>query len=223
MGIIGLLYAVSFIFNHERELSFKEAMFLYCGGMIRGAIAFGLVLRLDQSLPNRQVIITTSLWLVILTTLLFGSMMPILGKVLLGPSKEELALGHDHEDGHHNNDEKELKDLSGSHEVDDEPSHHELLIHPNFDEAEVSVVSPNKKKSNPWVKYFKEIDDTLIRPILIYKYSKERKEKVYEFHDMMMKKGQQIEQVYTKKRDSVTEEEKDGDDIVDVMRHSDKR
>mmetsp|Transcript_14185 Transcript_14185/g.15855 ORF Transcript_14185/g.15855 Transcript_14185/m.15855 type:complete len:170 (-) Transcript_14185:136-645(-) len=61
LGIVGLLYLVSFLFNHERELSFKELMFLYCGGMIRGAIAFGLVLRLDHSLPNREVIITTSL------------------------------------------------------------------------------------------------------------------------------------------------------------------
>lgn len=61
VGIVGLLYAVSFIFNHEKELSFKEVLFLYCGGMIRGAIAFGLVLRLDDSLPNREVIITTSL------------------------------------------------------------------------------------------------------------------------------------------------------------------
>lgn len=61
IGIVGLLYLVSCLFNHKRELSFKEVMFLYCGGMIRGAIAFGLVLRLDHSLPNRQVIITTSL------------------------------------------------------------------------------------------------------------------------------------------------------------------
>lgn len=29
IGIVGLLYAVSFILNHERELSFKEVMFLY--------------------------------------------------------------------------------------------------------------------------------------------------------------------------------------------------
>lgn len=29
LGIIGLLYVVSFILNHERELSFKEALFLY--------------------------------------------------------------------------------------------------------------------------------------------------------------------------------------------------
>lgn len=60
-GIVGLLYVISWVFNHQRELTFKEAMFLYCGGMIRGAIAFGLVLRLDKSLPNREVIITTSL------------------------------------------------------------------------------------------------------------------------------------------------------------------
>lgn len=61
LGIVGLLYIMSFVLNHKRELSFKETMFLYCGGMIRGAIAFGLVLRLDHSLPNREVIITTSL------------------------------------------------------------------------------------------------------------------------------------------------------------------
>lgn len=50
--------------------------------MIRGAIAFGLVLRMDSSLPNRQVIVTTSLTLVVLTTILFGSSMPLVTKLL---------------------------------------------------------------------------------------------------------------------------------------------
>jgi NhaP-type Na+/H+ or K+/H+ antiporter len=148
LGIIGLLYVVSFILNHERELTFKESLFLYCGGMIRGAIAFGLVLRLDQSLPNRQVIITTSLCLVIVTTLLFGTLMPLLSKFLLGGDDDE-AHGHGHGHGHAKKEEKdgeELEDLSGS-AGKSEPSVHELLIHPNFENEESMVANKPKKKS----------------------------------------------------------------------------
>lgn len=146
LGTVGLLYTVSFILNHERELSFNEAIFLYCGGMIRGAIAFGLVLRLDHSLPNRQVIITTSLVLVIATTLLFGTLMPILTKVLLGGGKDE---GHGH--GHHKvkGEDKEGQELDnvsgGSNAIDDPVSFHEQLVHPNLEE---SVVDPNAKKKS---------------------------------------------------------------------------
>lgn len=52
LGIVCLLYLVSWLFNHERELTFREALFVYVAGMIRGAIAFGLVLRMDEELPN---------------------------------------------------------------------------------------------------------------------------------------------------------------------------
>ena len=50
--------------------------------MIRGAIAFGLVLRIDGHYTNREVIITTSLALVVFTTVVFGSTVGILGKCL---------------------------------------------------------------------------------------------------------------------------------------------
>jgi hypothetical protein len=41
--------------------------------MIRGAVAFGLVLRIEESVENRDVIITTSLSLVCFTTIVLGS------------------------------------------------------------------------------------------------------------------------------------------------------
>lgn len=148
LGIIGLLYGVSILFGHKRELSFKEAMFLYCGGMIRGAIAFGLVLRLDKSLPNREVIITTSLCLVIVTTLLFGTLMPILSKYLLGGDNED-AHAHGHGHAVKNDNDKEMKNLDGSHEVDDPPSFHDMLIHPNFEDNEQSMALNQPKKVNP--------------------------------------------------------------------------
>jgi hypothetical protein len=46
--------------------------------MIRGAIAFGLVLRIDKEYVNRGVIVTTSLMLVIFTTVVFGSTVGLL-------------------------------------------------------------------------------------------------------------------------------------------------
>lgn len=50
--------------------------------MIRGAIAFGLVLRIDKSYLNREVIVTTSLSLVIFTTVVFGSTVGVIQKCL---------------------------------------------------------------------------------------------------------------------------------------------
>ena len=51
--------------------------------MIRGAIAFGLVLRIDGTkFSNRGVIVTTSLKLVIFTTVVFGSFLGMLQKCL---------------------------------------------------------------------------------------------------------------------------------------------
>lgn len=45
--------------------------------MIRGAIAFGLVLRIDESVAYRGVIVTTTLTLVVITTIFYGSLMPL--------------------------------------------------------------------------------------------------------------------------------------------------
>ena len=45
--------------------------------MIRGAIAFGLVVKLNDNVTQKNVIVTTTLTLVALTTILFGTMMPL--------------------------------------------------------------------------------------------------------------------------------------------------
>jgi len=52
-------------------------------GLIRGAIAFGLVLRLDNTLPNRGVIVTTTLSIVLFTTIVFGSVVGIISKCVV--------------------------------------------------------------------------------------------------------------------------------------------
>ena len=50
--------------------------------MIRGAIAFGLVLRIDgREFKNRDVIVTTSLSLVVFTTVVCGSTVGLLSHI----------------------------------------------------------------------------------------------------------------------------------------------
>ena len=61
----------------------KELIFIWYAGMIRGAIAFGLVLRIDDSFVNRNVIVTTSLSLVVFTTVIFGSTVGLISKCLI--------------------------------------------------------------------------------------------------------------------------------------------
>ena len=53
--------------------------------MIRGAIAFGLVLRIDGKMfKNRDIIVTTTLSLVIFTTVFMGSILGVLQACLFG-------------------------------------------------------------------------------------------------------------------------------------------
>ena len=73
LGLIGLLV----LFKHKKRVTWKEIIFIGFSGMIRGAIALGLVLTIDNAITERQVIITTSLTLVVLTTILYGSTMPL--------------------------------------------------------------------------------------------------------------------------------------------------
>jgi sodium/hydrogen exchanger-like protein 6/7/sodium/hydrogen exchanger 8 len=61
------------------DIHWKEMVFIWYAGLIRGAIAFGLVLQIKESVsPNREVIVTTTISLVVFTTIIFGSTVPLL-------------------------------------------------------------------------------------------------------------------------------------------------
>lgn len=64
--------------GYDAKIPLKKQIFIWYAGMIRGAIAFGLVLRIDKEYVNRGVIVTTSLMLVIFTTVVFGSTVGLL-------------------------------------------------------------------------------------------------------------------------------------------------
>jgi NhaP-type Na+/H+ or K+/H+ antiporter len=77
------------------DVGFRELIFICYGGMIRGAIAFGLVLKIPtdpQVNPNKGIIVTTTLALVIITTVVFGSFMPIVQKCLFPVEDKDLEF-----------------------------------------------------------------------------------------------------------------------------------
>lgn len=76
-GTLGLM-ALARALGYQSDLTWGELVFIWQAGMIRGAIAFGLVLRIDSSYANRGVIITTSLSLVVFTTVVIGSTVGLL-------------------------------------------------------------------------------------------------------------------------------------------------
>jgi len=97
IAVIGTFYAFTLCFR-KKTILFKELLFICYAGMIRGAIAFALVLKIpvcdtaaDEgciSEENYSCLVSTTLILVVVTTFIFGSFM---GKVqsILVPQKAE--------------------------------------------------------------------------------------------------------------------------------------
>ena len=73
------------LFGANRSLKFKECIFLSYAGMIRGAIALGLAIKAEHFFTEYEFVVASVLALVILSTLLFGSFMPLVAKCLLDP------------------------------------------------------------------------------------------------------------------------------------------
>lgn len=64
--------------DESNTLSFKEISFATYAAFIRGAIAFGLVEKLDEKLfPFKSVIVSSTMVLVITSTVIFGGLTPI--------------------------------------------------------------------------------------------------------------------------------------------------
>lgn len=80
--MLGIMKACGYEKDDPNKLTWKELIFITFAGLIRGAIAFGLVLRMGMEVANRSVIVTSSLTLVVFTTVVCGSTIGVLGKCL---------------------------------------------------------------------------------------------------------------------------------------------
>ena len=179
IGTIGIIKLPE-LFGYKSGIKFKELIFISYAGIIRGAVAFGLVLRIDESIEHRDVIVTTSLALVCFTTIVLGSTTATVQLCLFGRPK------------HGENLEKE-----GDHNE----SHHEVFEHPNLgEEAEVPEdvtpvnLGPDGKpiKKVNCFKLMKNMDLKVIKPFLIYNYESASLKKQREFFEIMMSKGDHL-------------------------------
>ena len=128
VGMVGLLKLCGYEKSHPNPLTWTELIFIWYAGMIRGAIAFGLVLRIDHSNTNRDLIVTTCLTLVLFTTVFFGSTIGLLS-VCLFERKNDVAQVEDV-------DEEEEDDPQNSifNESSSSSSQRSLLQHPNAED-----------------------------------------------------------------------------------------
>ena len=88
LGLIGMLKLCGYEKDKKNKVTIKELLFIWYAGLIRGAIAFGLVLRIEDNVDNRSVIVTTCLTLVVVSTIFFGSTVGVLGKCLFKNDEE---------------------------------------------------------------------------------------------------------------------------------------
>ena len=172
----------------KKTIKFNELLFITYAGMIRGAIAFALVLKIryytseameklhpDYYPPeNYDLVVSTTLMLVMLTTLIFGTFMDPVQKILVPPKPVQRTTTYDN---------TEMMNKSEVRHGSDN-THHEEIYHPNEDKSMISdAVSrrpsylltigtqPNSWVDSAFVKWFAKFDEEKIRPFLIYKYN----------------------------------------------------
>jgi hypothetical protein len=120
-------------------------IFIAYAGVIRGAIAFGLVCRINPVFDQRSVIITSCLAFVIFSAVFMGGTCVTLLRVLYGKPEEE----------HH------APGVGGLHE-----SFYNMVLHPNL---EASVHDPNapKEKLSCFKRILVKIDEK-IKDVVLY-------------------------------------------------------
>ena len=191
-GLFGLLKLCGYENNKKDKITLKELLFIWYAGLIRGAIAFGLVLRIDKSVPNRDVIVTTSLTLVVVSTVFFGSTVGVLGKCLFAKEKE--AEQEELEENKAEESDDVSYDLSQISNKDEQL--HEPLVHYNDqvqssdDDHEDEIQGKVKKKYRKGCAlYVKRLDELIIRPIFIYKYEKDKEARARDFYELFQQDG----------------------------------
>jgi NhaP-type Na+/H+ or K+/H+ antiporter len=171
VSVYGICVLMDLFHVTNFKLSFVERGICGCSGTIRGAIAFGLSISIvSKSELNRDILLSTTLSLVFISTIVFGALMPYFIKFWKSFDKNKYPV---------NEDSKELE----SAEMDE--SNEEVrfsYLHPNFDnkieefskEKNVEVL---KKRLSYWLgTYWLQFDDAYLKPKLICNWPEVKKE-----------------------------------------------
>ena len=150
LGRICLVVGIFLLFQccfRKKTLAINELFFISYGGMIRGAIAFALVLKIQvcegtgedekgcYTTEQYELSVTLTMIMVMVTTLLFGTFMKVVQKCLVPPKAEDAA--EIEEDRKHAK--KTVKFVLGDDDSSYQKSHssdseHEEIVHANMQE-----------------------------------------------------------------------------------------
>ena len=196
------------------KLSFTEKGISACSGTIRGAIAFGLSISIvsDKKL-NRDILLSTTLSLVFISTIVFGALMPYIIKFWRGFEEKKISededkiqslnyVNLDHEDNINNPNE----------------SVRFSYLHPNFDiniqqfskEKDLEVL---KKRLSYWLgTYWLQFDDAYVKPKLICNWPEVKKE-----HDEIAEVITDVIKNYLEEKKKVKEDNNNGNEEGNEM------
>ena len=171
VSVFGICILMDLFHVSNFKLSFVERGICSCSGTIRGAIAFGLSISIvSKSQLNRDILLSTTLSLVFISTIVFGALMPYFINFFKSFDK--------------NNKTKENKEELEYHNLDDEYNNEFRFsyLHPNFDnkleefskEKNLEVL---KKRLSYWLgTYWLQFDDAYLKPKLICNWPEVKKE-----------------------------------------------
>ena len=184
LGLIGVLKLFDYEKDHPTPITFKELLFIWYAGMIRGAIAFALVLKISHetsdnpveecedcySKKNYELVVSTTLMLVMLTTLIFGTFMDSVQKILVPPKNNGLQ-------------DSAFDGRNASHVTGlTMHTHYEEIVHPNEEKSVISDAPsrrpsyllgtiPSSWTNSRFVNWFVDFDEKKLRPWLIRNYT----------------------------------------------------
>ena len=171
MGLVGLLR----LLGYQSGISWKQVFFIGYAGLIRGAIAFGLVLRVDHSVTHRSVIVTTCLTPVVFTTVFLGATVGLVQKCLFAAD-----IAND--------------DLQS---VASEASVHSEALHPNEEKEEDDAGSTkDRRRLGCCLQTWMRLDELILRPLLIYNYRRDKRQLQKDFFELYQDEGEEIQNIF---------------------------
>ena len=172
VSVFGICILMDLFHVSNFKLSFVERGICSCSGTIRGAIAFGLSISIvSKSELNRDILLSTTLSLVFISTIVMGALMPYFISFFKSFNKT--------------NNEEEKKEELEYVDLNDEIKDNEFrfsYLHPNFD-TKIEKFSKEKdlkvlqKRLSYWLgTYWLQFDDIYLKPKLICNWPEVKKE-----------------------------------------------
>ena len=200
VSVFGICILMDLFHVTNFKLSFVERGICSCSGTIRGAIAFGLSISIvSKSELNRDILLSTTLSLVFISTIVMGALMPYFiafFKSFLKTEQQGLV---------------KKEEIQYSSLTDEDTNEFRFsYLHPNFDnkleefskEKNIEVL---KKRLSYWLgTYWLQFDDAYLKPKLICNWPEVKKE-----HDEIAEVIQEVIKKYLEEKHKKRKETSD--------------